>query len=97
MNVALDQIDALPTLRPFPRLHQMTPGRLFHPVNDSSHVFALLSHDQLGVMDGTKIWCVVVAVRDNTPSHAGSLVALPRDAQVEPLLVDRPMRLVAVA
>jgi len=97
MNAALDQIDALPPLRPFPRLHQMQPGRLFHPVNDSSHVFALLSHDQLGVMDGTRIWCVVVAVRDTSTACAGSLVALPRDAQVEPLLVDRPMRLVAGA
>lgn len=83
------------TTHAFPRLHEMLPGRLFHPVNDDAHVFALLSHDQMGVMDGARIWCVVVAVRDTTPTHAGSLVALPRDAQVEPLIVATPMRLAA--
>lgn len=97
MNAALETLDVRPPVRPFPRLHQMLPGRLFHPVNDSTHVFALLSHDQLGVMDGSKIWCVVVAARDSTSTHAGSLVALPRDVQVEPLVVDRPMRLMAVS
>lgn len=95
MQTAVHIEDTAPTPRAFPRLHQMQPGRLFHPVNDSSHVFALLSHDQLGVMDGSKIWCVVIAVHDNSPRLAGSLVALPRDAQVEPLLVDSPMRLMA--
>ena len=95
MQSVLDSLDLAATVRPFPRVHQMAPGRLFHPVNDASHVFALRSHDQLGVMDGSKIWCVVIAVKDDSPRLAGSLVALPRDAQVEPLLIDSPMRLMA--
>lgn len=88
---AIDQAAALPPCRAFPRLHQMLPGRLFHPVNDVEHVFALLSHDQLGVMDGAKVWCVVIAAKDHAQAQPGQLIALPRDVQVEALRVDAPL------
>jgi len=93
---SVDALDCAPPCRPFPRVHQMMPGRLFQPVNDPDHVFALLSHDAMGVMDGARIWCVVIAAHDASHHQAGMLVALPRDAQVEPLRVAQPMRLAVV-
>lgn len=82
-----------PTCRPFPRVHQMMPGRLFHPVNDPNRVFALLSNEQLGVMDGARVWCVVIATNDRVADVPGMLIALPRDAQVECLHVVSAMQL----
>lgn len=82
--------------RPFPRVHEMLPGKLFHPVNDPHRVFALLSNEQLQVMDGKRVWCIVIAAHDHVADFAGRLVALPRDEQVEMLNVVSPMQLAVV-
>lgn len=78
------------------RLHQMLPGRLFRLRDDRNHALALLSHSQLGVMDGQTIWCVVILADPRSTYQPGALISAPRDSLVDLLLVQEPMRLAVV-
>lgn len=81
----------------YPQARDMRPGMLFHQVNDGERVLALLNNAQAEITDPAHIFCVVVAASPQSGTLIGSIVPVEFAALVEPLRVEHPMQLSAVA
>lgn len=53
--------------------------------HDLHTVYALLVHRDASVIDGTRRWCVVIAVQEASKHCLGEIVALAVEANVYPL------------
>lgn len=71
-------------------LAHIASGEAFVTRNDLLTVYALLSHRDVDVADGTRRWCVVIATKEHGPHPLGDVVPMLADAGVYRVTLRRP-------
>lgn len=72
------------------QLSTIQPGQQFVTAADPTCVFAILSHQQVGVVDTARRWCVAISIKNPSPHYPGELVSLDSLTNVFPVAVRHP-------